>query len=384
MRRILRLLWMLLLWGGVTVSLMLTVSAENPEYEAVTLPPSYADLENYIPKDMAGILPEGVFSENAEEALSAVGEMSDWRYLLNAVLSAVGLRMEDAIGWLCTLLGLVLVAAILGKLREGISGANGELLGLCLRLTLYTAISLQTVRMVETVQVFFSQLNALMGGLIPVTGVLYAMGGNLGQAALNGEITVILLAVCEYVSATVTPPVCALCMSFSLMDAFGLRTTLAPLCEQVKKWYVGLLGLIMFLLTLAISTQSILVGRADSLGMKGIKYAVGNMLPVIGGAVAGSLGTVAAGVGILRGICGVSGVILVALLLLPTLVHLLLFRAVIRLASTVAGLLGCEGESRLLTEMGSLHGYMAAAVSICSVTCILSLSLLIHSTAALA
>jgi hypothetical protein len=34
--------------------------------------------------------------------------------------------------------------------------------------------------------------------------------------------------------------------------------------------------------------------------------------------------------------------------------------------------------------MASLHGYLAAAVSICAVTFILALSLLIHSVAALA
>lgn len=384
MRRFFRLLWVLLLLGAVTGGLTLTVSAENTDHEAVTMPSAYGDLENYIPPEMADLLPDGLFSENAEEALSAVGEISDWRYLLNAVLSTVGLRLEDGINWLCTLLGLILIAAVLGKLREGIGGTSGETLGLCMRLALYTAITVQAVSMVETVQVFFSQLSTLMGGMIPVMGLLYALGGNLGQAALSGEITVISLAVCEYISATVTPPVCAICMSFSLMDAFGLRMTLSPLCEQIKKWYVGLLGLIMFLLSLAISTQSILVGRADSLGMKGIKYAVGNMLPVVGGAVAGSMGTVVAGVGLLRGICGVSGVVLIALLLLPTLVQLLLFRAVMRLASTIAALLGCEGESHLLSEMASIHGYMAAAVSICSVTFILSLSLLIHSTVALA
>ena len=129
--------------------------------------------------------------------------------------------------------------------------------------------------------------------------------------------------------------------------------------------------------------QSVLAARADTLGMKGLKYAVGNMIPVVGGAVAGTLGSVAAGVSLLRGVCGVSGIILVALLLLPTLVQLLLFRATLQLASAVSTLLGCDGETRLLKDMASLHGYLAAAVAICSVTFILALAFLVHSAAAL-
>jgi stage III sporulation protein AE len=138
----------------------------------------------------------------------------------------------------------------------------------------------------------------------------------------------------------------------------------------------------MFLLSLALSVQSALTSRADTLGMKGIKYAVGNMIPVVGGAVSGSLGTVAAGVSLLRGVCGLSGMILIALLLLPTLVWLLLLRATLRLAATAASLLSCDGEARLISEMASLHGYLAAAVSICGVTFVPALALLAHTACA--
>ncbi len=361
-----------------------SVAAEEESGEAVTMPPAYGDMADRLPSDVVELLPDHLFSQDVGEALEATETLTDWQYLLRALLSAVGLRLGDAVQLLCTLIGLLLIAAILGKLRESIGGASGEMFGFCLRLALYAAIVTQTAGMVEVVQTFFSQLKNLTGGMVPVMGILYAMGGNLGQAALNEELLVIFLAVCEYVSGVITPPVCAICMAFSLMDAFGTRLTLAPLCEQVKRWYTSVLGVVMFLLSLALSTQSVLAGRADSLGMRGVKYAVGNLLPIVGGAVSGTLGTVAESVRMLRGVCGVSGVVLVALLLLPTLVQLLLFRAMIRLASTIASLLGCDGEAHLLSDMASLHGYLAAGVSICALLFILALSFLIHSGVAIA
>lgn len=353
--------------------------AASEEAEAVTMPPAYGELADAIPPELSELLPDGLFSEDLEEAFTATAELTDWRYLLNTLLSAVGLHLDGAVSLLCLLVGLILIAAICGRLREGLGGAGGELFGFCLRLVLYTAMVLQTVGMVETATRYFDQLITLTGGMIPVMGVLYALGGNLGQAAVSSELMLVFLTVCEYVSGTVTPPVCAVCMSFSLMDAFGARLTLTPLCEQIKKWYASLLGLIMFLLSLTLSTQSVLTGRADSLGMKGMKYAVGNAIPMVGGAIAGTLSTVAAGVSALRGVCGVSGMILVVLLLLPTLVELLLTRAVIRLAATVASMLSCDGEAKLLGEMASLHGYLAAAASICAVVFMIALALLIHS-----
>ncbi len=362
---------------------VLPVDAEEEESEALTMPPAYAEVEEALPEDVRDLLPDGLFSSSAEEALSAAEAATDWQYLLDACLSAVGLRLSDAVGLFASLVGFLLIAAVLARLRESLSGRSGDMFGFCVRLLLCAAIVTRSADMVAGACRFFDSLGALTRSMIPSMGTLYALGGNLGEAAIQEELLMVFLAVSQYVGTSVTPPVCALCLSLSLMDALGTRLTLAPFCDRIKKWYASLLGFVFFLLGLALSAQSVLAARADSLGMRGVKYAVGNWIPVVGGALAGTLGTVAESVGLLRGVCGISGVIAVALLLLPTLVELLLFRAILQLGAMVASLVGCEGEGRLLAEMASLHGYLAAAVSMASLMFILSLSLLIHSGVAL-
>ena len=367
-----------LLWAALPVS----GETDIPQ-ESVTMPPSFGELEEVLPSEITDLLPDGLFSEDTKTALNAAETMTDWRFLLDALLRAVGLGMEDTLGFLFTLLGMIILYSILHALRKSIGGRSGEMLDFCLRLAAFGAIALQTVGMVEAVKTYFDRLGTLMNAMIPVMGALYAMGGNLGQAAANGELLLVFLTVCQWVSTSVTPPVCALCMAFSLMDAFGSSVSLSPLAARVKGGYTWMLGLITFLLSLALSAQSIITSRADTLGMRGVKYAVGQMLPVVGGAVSGTLGTMADGISALRGICGVSGVILLALTLLPTLIRLLLGRLALSWATTFASMLGCDGEAKLIGEMASLYGYLAAAVAICSVLFVLALTLLIQSGVAL-
>lgn len=347
--------------------------------EAVTMPPAYTSIPDTLPPELEALLPDGLFSENAEEALSATSELTDWRYLLNTLGAALGLGLEDTVGLLCVLVGIILLAAVCARLRDGLGSTGGEILGFTVRLTVYTAIALQTVGALSAVQTYFDRLMALTGGMIPVMGTLYALGGNLGRAAVSSELMLVFLGLCQYISTTITPPLCVICTSFSLMDALGVRLTLSPLCDQLKRWYASVMGFVMFLLTLALSTQSLLAGKADTLGMRGIKYAVGNTIPVVGGAIAGTLSSVGVGVELMRSVCGVAGILLVAILLLPTLVKLLLLRATLRLAATVASMLACDGESKLLGDVASLHGYLAAAVSVCSVTFVIALALLLQS-----
>ena len=367
-----------LLWAALPVS----GETDIPQ-ESVTMPPSFGELEEVLPSEITDLLPDGLFSEDTKTALNAAETMTDWRFLLDALLRAVGLGMEDTLGFLFTLLGMIILYSILHALRKSIGGRSGEMLDFCLRLAAFGAIALQTVGMVEAVKTYFDRLGTLMNAMIPVMGALYAMGGNLGQAAANGELLLVFLTVCQWVSTSVTPPVCALCMAFSLIDAFGSSVSLSPLAARVKGGYTWMLGLITFLLSLALSAQSIITSRADTLGMRGVKYAVGQMLPVVGGAVSGTLGTMADGISALRGICGVSGVILLALTLLPTLIRLLLGRLALSWATTFASMLGCDGEAKLIGEMASLYGYLAAAVAICSVLFVLALTLLIQSGVAL-
>ncbi len=356
---------------------------ESTQLSYDTLPPIYGDLADCIPEEVSGLLPEGMFSENPDEAMAAVSEASSFGYLFSMVLNALGLRLGDALTLLCTLVGLLLMAAIMRSLRDTIGGKGGELFGFCLRLVMYAAIVGQAAGMIALVSGYFDQLSTLTTAMIPVMGTLYALGGNIGQAALNGELLMIFLNVIQYIATTVTPPFCGICLAFSLLDAFECRLKLAPLGTLIKKWYTGALGFIMFLLGTVLTLQSVLTSRADTLAMRGVKYAVSSWIPVVGGTVAGTLGTVSTVMGSLRGICGTAGVVLVLLLLLPTLLQVMLFRWMFQLSSSIAGMLGCDGESRLMGEMAGLYGYIAAAVTLCSLLFVLALGLLIASAPAL-
>ena len=366
----------LLLWGAV-----LPVGATISE----VLPDSYKELEEYLPDEVLEFLPDGLFSQDPEEAITVAKALTRPEYLFRVVLEAVGLRLGEVMSLLGTLLGLLLLSALLHRLRETVSGNAGEGVAFTLRLGMYALIITRAAAMMSWVKLYFDRLTHLMTGLAPVMGALYAMGGNVMGAFVNEEIILIFLNVCDYMTVYVTPAMCGICLAFALLDAFGggLQVRFAPLGGLIKKWYTFLLGFIMFLLSLALSTQSMLASGADSMGMKGLRYAIGQMIPVVGGSIASTLGTVAESVRILRSISGVSGIILVGLMLLPALVQLLLFRMCYQLTSSVAAMLGCDGEASLLGEIGSLYGYMIAAISICAVLCVLALAIFAHTSVAL-
>ena len=80
--------------------------------------------------------------------------------------------------------------------------------------------------------------------------------------------------------------------------------------------------------------------------------------------------------------CGIGGIAFILILVLPIIVRLLLIRWVFVLAVAIAELIGCDSESKLLSELGSVYGVLIAVVSMCSVMFVLAITIFLRSSIA--
>ena len=349
---------------------------EETDAEALTMPSAFGELREHIPDEAADRLPEDFFSSDPLRAAQAVGDMATLPRFASAVGRMLGLRLSDACRLGACVVGLLMLCAVMRYVAQSF-GASGELIGgLCVRLSLMGVSAGLSVSLMDTVGTFFRQLSSLAVGMVPLTGILYALGGNLTQSTVSQTLLAAFISLLDYACASLSPAVCGVCMALSLFDLSGTGTRLSALGGWIRRTYAAFLGLCMFLLSSVLGTQTLLSSARDSIRMRGLRYAVGQMIPVVGGAVSASLGTLSSGIGLLRSVTGTAGILLLGLLLLPTLVTLLLFRRTLLLCASCASLLDCPQEERLLSDVAGLYGYMAAAVTVCSVFFTLSLALL--------
>ena len=92
----------------------------------------------------------------------------------------------------------------------------------------------------------------------------------------------------------------------------------------------------------------------------------------------------AASVELIRGAVGVIGVVVVLLMLIPVVVELALLRGVFALTSFMAGMLGCSGEQKLLTEIGSLYGYLEGIAALSAAVFVIAFGIFASTAAAVA
>ncbi len=334
---------------------MLQSSAEDGD----TLPPEYSDFTDSLSNELADSLPEGVFSDDANDVNDAAEELISPVGILSALIDALGVGIADAAPSLALVLGIVILSCVLSIMSSSL-GQMSRVVENCIKLCTFTAISAMAVSCVDALSVYFDRLFAAVSSFLPLSAALYAMGGNIGTAAGSGAALGTMLTVCQFFCTKTVIPVFCICLCMSLVSVFDGQAVSAcgAVGASIRKWYMTSLSFVMMILTCSVVGSTLLSAKADNMAMRGAKFAVSSFVPISGGTVSSTLGTLATSVEMLRGSVGAIGIVIIILMLLPTVIELALFRGVFAIGSFCASTLGCHGESRLLSELEALYGYL--------------------------
>ncbi len=342
----------------------------------------YDEFTSGIPDELKPYLPEEVFSGSEEERAKAVTELTDPKNFLGIIFEMLGFRMKEALRMLASLLALVLVSAVASKMLAGSENISSAF-EICRSAVMILTVIGGQAALLKSAGEFINRLLAMVNSMLPIMGVLYALGGNVGTATAGTSSLGIFIAVCENFCGLTLMPITGICLAFSLASAFSENSSLGEISGAVKRAYTYGLGLLASIMALIMGMQNQLTAKADSLGARAAKYALGSFIPVLGNTVGENLRTAAAGIEYIRGATGTLAIIIIMLFLLPTLISLALGRSAVNISASVSGMIGLEKEKKFLSELGNIYGYLIAVCSICSLLFIYALTLFVKCSAAL-
>ena len=133
-----------------------------------------------------------------------------------------------------------------------------------------------------------------------------------------------------------------------MTDKFSIKK-LIDFIKQSIKWF---LGIIMTLFIGILSMSGIATSITDGLGIKTLKFAVGNFIPVVGGLLSDSVSTVLSSISILKNTLGIAGAITIVFICITPIIKMISLIAIYKLA---AGLIEPTCDKRI-TNMISESG----------------------------
>ena len=327
--------------------------------------------EGDVPQGAAEFLPEGLFSADASEFL----ELFTVESVLKTVLSILKSIFPEAMKAFFALLGLLIISAVMAALRESIASHGfGTFLGYVSVLCVASASFVYMEALFAEFEAFIEQTNKFMLAVIPAMSALMLSGGEVSSSMVFGGVLSGVVALLEFLcTSAVLPMLKALLCVYTSAKICGVGD-LSAFARLLKNAVTYTLTTMTVIMTCVLTFQSVIAKSADTAAVKGVKFVLGNTVPVVGGALADAVGTVASSLGMIKSTTGVLGaVVLCAIFAVPVL-KLIVWKTVFDAVCAVGSAFSLKKESEFFAEMSEITSFLAAIMASIAVFFIIALT----------
>ncbi|MBE6665096.1 MAG: hypothetical protein E7603_02595 [Ruminococcaceae bacterium] len=326
-----------------------------------------------VPEELRDYLPDDVENFWAVDVM----ERFDFGFFSKTGMKILMEAAPEAAKLFAMLLGVLLLCAVLGVVKRTVTVPGLQVaMDLVSMVCIASAVFAVTEGVFSLAEEFIFSISSFMSSITPTMAGFMIARGEVTSAAVISGVIFTAVSLLERIVAEILFPLIRLSLCMSLVtNLFGLPG-ISGIAPSVKKMISYVFGFVTASLSAVLMFQRIIAKSTDSLAMRGIKFAVGQFVPFVGGAVNEALSTVIGGIGTIKAATGITGAVTVCLIAAVPVIRMLLHKTFVEWISVFAGILGLSGEGKLMSEIASYLGYVAAIMAISAVFFILSLSMM--------
>ena len=210
-------------------------------------------------------------------------------------------------------------------------------------------------------------LSAFFGAVIPVGAAVCALGGMELTALALSQGMGLVLGVFGSVSSGILIALVAFSFILSLLSSVGSGIS-HTLCGRISKIFTSVLGILAFVISTVLALQNILSVSADNAGLRATKYAVANMIPMVGSTVSASLSALFSGISYAKAVIGSGSVAVMISIVLSPLITLLLYRLSFGVCIAFSDACGIRDSVKPILSLSSSFDMMISVYAILTLT----------------
>ncbi len=306
------------------------------------------------------MIPENIDKEKLEITVKEENGNGILSFLFSEILDYFSLSLKNGVVFFGSVCALILIAAFFRSIKESFHSAELEkvfdwILFLGLALILYAFFS----KIIDSVLASLGAIRNFFLSSLPITCFLLALSGSVTQSSILAANLSQTLALATTLTSNFLAPTLKLLFAFLVSQGFT-DTGLGTLFDFLKRSVKTLCVLFFTLVGASLSLQNALATSADSLAQRSVRFAAGNFIPVVGGMVGQSIGTLSASFSVVKTECGVLCILLLLILILRPILTVCVHKIFLSLAAAVADLTGEKKGKTLLHSFRSLLDLLMA------------------------
>lgn len=269
-----------------------------------------------------------------------------------------------------TLLGKLLIVAVVCVVLQNLQSAfaNGTVAKLAYFVCYLVVITLAVGSFKVAVNTGISTVDKMvdfMQVLLPILLALLTAMGGLTSVALLQPFLMVSLSVMATLIQKIIFPLIFLCAVLSIANNVSDRYKVSRLAGLLKQFTKVGIGLVLTIFIGIVTVEGVAGAVVDGVSLRTAKFVTGAFVPVAGSMFADALDAVIGGSLLLKNAIGLTGVLVLSLLVLFPVLKILAVAIIYRLAAALLQPLGDSLMADTLEDMaGSLFMVFAAVTSV--------------------
>ncbi len=332
----------------------------------------YGEIFDFFSDDALSLLREfGISSENEGELFDITPEKA-----LSTVCRLFTDGFSDILSSaLMSILLLIVTAAVSSFFPEG-----GDLFlmgkSVAMMTVMFSVVSF-------TGEIFSQCASALlvtrdfMLTLIPVfTGIIAVSGNPALAVSFNSVVFAFGEGVALFFEGAV-PVLASVLTAVSSAGAINPYMKLQGIGRTLSKAITLIMAFVAGIFVAVLSVRGVIAGAADSVTIRGLRFLIGNTVPVVGSAIGEALNSLAAGIGLIKSTVGMLGIVGITVINLPVLINIILWKGALYVTGVAADITGCEEIKIFAENLSSVISLITGALCFVSFVFIISIAIIL-------
>lgn len=217
---------------------------------------------------------------------------------------------------------------------------------------------------------------------IPVFCAIVAASGGITTAFSTNTTILILSQGLSFISSNIFVPLINCFMAVGICSSLNSKLNLSRLISSLKRIITSFVSFCAASFVSVLSIKTAVASRADILGIRSIRFVINNVVPIIGGTISEGLLSIQSYSSLIKSSVGVVGIIGVALVFLPSIIQVVVWRFVLSLCSIISDIFEDTGVSNVLRAFKDSMLLMNVVLILSMVTTIISIGILIAAKTA--
>lgn len=356
----------------------LPASAQQPAEEFDFYAEEYAlsgadELKDRLPEETRRFFDENGLDAKDYNWVNKLDTKSVFGHITEFVLSGA----KEPISASFAVLAVILITAALS--------AMGEKKGVMTTAVSASTLSVAAVLLVPVYASISAAVEAMKGsatfmiGFVPIFAAVTAVsGGTVTSVSMSG----LLLSAAETVtavSAFVILPLMGGYLAMSISSSVSPLVEKSGIADGIKRIAFWVLSLITTVFIGVLGIQTAVNSAADGLSVKTAKFILGSSVPIAGTALSEAFSTVTASMSLLKSSVGIYAVAAIAVIFLPIILELALWRLSLLLTGSVAQLFSQAKISSVLKAVDSMISLLIGVLLLTAAMFIISLAVVISA-----